>query len=138
MAVMDDKTAASETANLSSSVVESTGPIHRLEAQFSGKEHLKPIYERVIDLVSEFAGGFDVVIKRNYVSLRRRRQFAILKPSTRTRLDLGLALRGVEPVGRLELAEKFSSMVSHRVRLSSIDSVDDEVRLWLRLAHHLS
>jgi hypothetical protein len=120
------------------SATEAVDYVHRLDAQYAGKEHLKPIYDRLIEVASGFDGGFDAILKRNYVSLRRRKQFAIIKPSTKTRLDLGLCMRGVEPAGRLEPSGKFSSMASHRVRITSVDEVDNEISIWLRLAHHLS
>lgn len=120
------------------SVADALDNMHRLDSQYSGKEHLQPVYDRLIEIAIGFTDDVDVITKRNYVSLRRRKQFAIIKPSTKTRLDLGLCMRGVEAAGRLEPSGSFSSMASHRVRITSLDEVDDEVVLWLRLAHHLA
>jgi hypothetical protein len=66
------------------------------------------------------------------VSLRRAKQFALVQPSTATRVDLGVNLKGVEPAGRLEASGSFNAMVSHRIRLESAEEVDDEVVGWLR------
>lgn len=103
--------------------------------QYSGKESLRPIYDTLIAAVTQF--GDDVVVspKNTYVSLRRGKQFGIVQPSTKTRVDVGLNLGGVAADGRLEQSGSFNSMVSHRVRLSSTDEVNDELIGWLRQAY---
>ena len=104
-------------------------------AQYEGKESLRPIYEALIEAITDF--GDDVVIspKKAYVSLRRNKQFGLVQPSTKTRVDVGLNLGDVAADGRLENAGSFNSMVSHRVRLSSADDVNQELIDWLRLAY---
>ena len=72
---------------------------------------------------------------KSYVSLRRSKQFALVQPSTRTRVDLGINLKGDDPAGRLEASGSFNAMVSHRVRLTEADEVDAEVTGWLREAY---
>jgi hypothetical protein len=69
------------------------------------------------------------------MSLRRKTQFATLHPSTKTRFDVGLKLKGVPPAGRLEAAGSWNAMVTHRVRLESADGVDKELVGWLRKAY---
>jgi hypothetical protein len=58
-----------------------------------------------------------------------------VQPSTASRLDLGLNLKGVDPAGRLEAAGSFNAMCSHRVRMESPDDVDAEVMEWVRAAY---
>lgn len=102
--------------------------------QYSGaKEGLKPIYDALISAV-EKCGEVEVAPKKAYVSLRRSKQFAIIQPSTRTRVDLGLNLKGVPAKGRLEASGSFNSMVSHRVRLEKAGDVDKQVTAWLKKA----
>jgi hypothetical protein len=104
-------------------------------AQYAGpKSDLRPIYDAVIKVASSL--GKDVVIapKKSYVSLRRGKQFAIVQPSTRTRVDLGINLRSEPAAGRLEKSGSFNAMVSHRVRLEKPADVDKEVKAWLRKA----
>jgi len=74
--------------------------------------------------------------KKAYVSLRRKKQFALLQPSTSARLDVGLILNGVKPTGRLEPSGSFNAMFTHRVRVTSEADVDAELRRWLKLAHN--
>ena len=73
--------------------------------------------------------------KKAYVSLRRATQFAILQPSTATRLDVGLKLKGTAPAGRLEAAGSWNGMVTHRVRLESAKDVDAQLIGWLKEAY---
>ena len=84
--------------------------------------------------------GDDVELapKKAYVSLRRSKQFAIVQPSTKTRLDLGLNLGAMPPAGRLEAAGSFNAMVTHRVRLQGADEIDEAVIGWLRAAYEAS
>ena len=104
--------------------------------QYSGKKaDLRPIYDALIAAVSKFGKDVEVSPKKAYVSLRRNKQFALIQPSTATRLDLGLNLKGVPAGPRLEASGSFNSMCSHRVRLSAKRDVDAEVKAWLKQAY---
>ncbi len=104
--------------------------------QYSGaKEALLPIYRTLVEAVEGFGQDVELAPKKAYVSLRRRKQFGLVQPSTRTRVDVGLVLRGVPAGERLEAAGSFNSMVTHRVRLQEVSEVDDELRGWLRQAY---
>ena len=108
-------------------------------AQYAGaKSALRPVYDAVIAAVSKFGKDVEVSPKKTYVSLRRNKQFAILQPSTATRFDVGLNLKGVPADGRLEAAGSFNSMVSHRVRLENKSDVDRELVDWLKQAYDAS
>ena len=69
------------------------------------------------------------------MSLRRKKQFAIVQPSTATRLDVGINLKGTPATERLEASGSFNAMVSHRVRVTSPSDVDPELIGWLRRAY---
>jgi hypothetical protein len=107
-----------------------------VSAQYGGgKAGLKPIYDRIVDQVRAFGGDVEFSPKKTCVSLRRSKQFALIQPSTATRVDLGIQLKGVPPAGRLEASGSFSSMVSHRVRLEKPTDVDAELIGWLKRAY---
>lgn len=97
-------------------------------SQYHGKESLKPIHDAIIKHVQTYGGDLDVAPKKTSVSLRRKKQFALIQPSTKTRIDLGINLKGVEPIGRLE---SMSGMCTHKVRLSAVEDFDDDVKAWL-------
>lgn len=102
--------------------------------QYSGaKESLKPIYDALIK-AAKSCGEIEVSPKKAYVSLRRSKQFAIIQPSTKTRVDLGLNMKSAPAKGRLEASGSFNAMVSHRVRLEKVADVNKEVAAWLKKA----
>ena len=108
-------------------------------AQYAGrKEGLRPIFELLIETVSAFGEDVEVAPKKSYVSLRRNKQFALIQPSTATRVDVGICSGSMVPTERLELSGSFNSMCSHRVRITSPEDVDDELRGWLAEAYEAS
>jgi len=50
-------------------------------------------------------------------------------------MDIGIKLKGVEPIGRLESSGSWNAMVTHRVRISPPDQLDPEVLAWLKQAY---
>jgi hypothetical protein len=101
---------------------------------YAGKKAtLRPIHDRLMASIVKF-GDFEVAPKKGYVSLRRRKQFAMIGPGSATRVDVGLNMKGVPPTERL-LAEKPGGMCQYKVRVSRADEVDTELVGWLRLAY---
>ncbi len=106
-----------------------------LAAQYAGdKARLRPIYDKLAAAVGKF-GGVTLAPKKAYVSLRRTKQFACIQPSTTTRIDIGINLKGVRPAGRLELSGNYNAMFTHRVRVGNVAEVDQELIAWLRQAY---
>jgi len=107
-----------------------------LAVQYAGaKAGLKPVYDKLAKIVEGFGKDVEFAPKKTYVSLRRSKQFALIHPSTATRLDLGLNLKGVAPTDRLEASGSWNAMCSHRVKLASAADVDAEVKAWLKHAY---
>jgi len=107
-----------------------------LANQYAGaKADLKPIYDRLAKGVAAFGAEVEFSPKKTYVSLRRSKQFGLIQASTRSRVDVGIQLKGKPAGQRLEASGSFNAMVSHRVRLSAVDQVDDELLGWLREAY---
>lgn len=105
-------------------------------AQYSGpKADLKPIYNALIKAIGSLGKDVEIAPKKAYVSLRRNKQFALIQPSTRTRVDLGINLRDEPVTDRLEISGSFNAMVSHRVRLEKPGDVDAAVKRWLEQAY---
>lgn len=103
---------------------------------FAGdKAAMRPIFDAIMKEVRGFGSDIEESPKKGYLSLRRSTQFATLHPSTKTRFDLGLKLKGVPPAGRLETAGSWNAMVTHRVRLESVKDVDKELVGWLSQAY---
>ena len=110
-----------------------------VDAQYTGKkEALRPIYDALITAVSKFGDDVEISPKKAYVSLRRNKQFALIQPSTATRVDVGLCMKGEPTTERLEASGSFNSMCSHRVRVTAKKEVNAELRRWLKAAYDRS
>jgi len=103
--------------------------------QYKGKEHLQEIYNHLVKEIKKFGKDVEIAPKNTYVSLRRKKQFALIQPSTKTRLDIGINLKGTPADGRLENSGSFNSMCSHRVRIEDKKEADKEVISWLKAAY---
>jgi predicted transport protein len=104
-----------------------------IETQYKGKEHLKPFYDKLLEEIQKFDGEFTIDPKKTYVSLKRKKQFIILNPASKTRFEIGFNLKGLEPKGKLE-AEKPNGICSHKINLSDINEIDKEVIEWIKMA----
>ncbi len=102
-------------------------------SQYKGKENLKPFYDKLIEAIEKFDGEFEIAPKKTYVSLKRKKQFIILNPASKTRFEIGFNLKGVEPKGKLE-AEKPNGICSHKINLADIKEIDKEVIDWIKMA----
>lgn len=103
--------------------------------QYKGKEALLTIYDRLLQVTTRFGQDVTVTPKKTSVSIIRKKQFALIRPATKTRIDLGLKLKDVPITKRLENSGPFGSMCTHRVRLESTDAIDDELIQWLQDAY---
>ena len=107
-----------------------------VSTQYSkGKEALKPIYDELLKIIQKFGKDLEVAPKKAYVSLRRSKQFAIIQPSTKTRVDVGINLKGEDATERLEISGSFNAMVSHRVRITNKKDINAELKKWLKQAY---
>ena len=112
------------------------GDADLVAAQYAGaKADLKPIYDALIKATKALGKDVEIAPKKTYVSLRRNKQFALIQPSTKTRVDLGVNIKGAAAKGRLEKSGSFNAMVSHRVRLEKPGDVDKDVKAWLKKAY---
>ena len=103
--------------------------------QYQGKENLIPIYQLLVETVVEFGKDVNVTPKKTEVSLDRKRKFAVIKPATKSRIDLGLKLKDKPVTERLENSGPFGTMCTHRVRLTDVNQIDAELIKWLKEAY---
>ena len=109
-----------------------------VEAQYKGKEELLPIYNALIDFVKTLGEDVTITPKKGTVSIIRKRQFILLKPATKTRIDLGFKLKDEPTTDRLENSGPFGSMCTHRVQLFETKDVDDQLKSWIQEAYNRS
>lgn len=107
-----------------------------IKDQYAKKMNLKPLYDQLVTEVECFGPDIEIAPKKSYVSLRRAKQFAIIQPSTKTRLDLGLNLdASIEASGCLIKGDKWNGMCTHRIELHTMDDITPEVMDWLKEAY---
>jgi predicted transport protein len=107
-----------------------------IDQQYTGgKAALRPIYDRLAEAIKGFGDDVELSPMKAYVSVKRGKQFALLQPSTATRFDVGIKLKGVAPHGRLEDSASFTTMVTHRVKVARLEDVDAELIDWLKQAY---
>lgn len=106
-------------------------PAQLVEEQYKGKENLLPIYNALLETIKAFGDDVTVTPKKTAVSFIRKTQFALVKPATKTRIDLGLKLKNKPTTERLGDSGPFGTMCTHRVQISEVTELDQEVKDWL-------
>ena len=114
-----------------------------MEEQYAGpKEKLRPIYDELLKLGKSLDGDVKACPCKTIVPLYREHVFAQIKPTTNSRIDLGLALtqyKGKLPKRIIDtggLAKK--DRITHRIEITASEQIDAEVRKWLKTAYDLN
>lgn len=109
-----------------------------VKSQYTGKEGLLPIYEELIGFLKSLGNDVRITPKKGSVSIIRKRQFVLIKPATKTRIDLGFKLKEKPITDRLENSGPFGTMCTHRVRLTDVNQIDSELKNWIQEAYEKS
>jgi hypothetical protein len=121
------------TAGDAPAVASSTGD--PADALYAGKKAaLRPVHERLMATIAAFGSDIEVAPKRGYLSLRRKKQFAMLQPAA-GHVDVGLILKGEPTTSRFESASSFNAMFTHRARVETVQAIDPELVSWLQQAY---
>jgi len=100
---------------------------------YSGpKAALRPIHDKLMQEIKTF-GEFEIAPKKTYLTLRRKKQFAMIGPATNTRVEVGLNMKGVPATDRL-IALPPKGMCDYKVNLTGVEQVDATVIGWIRRA----
>lgn len=107
-----------------------------IDGQYVDRPHLRPILEAVLAAVQAL-GPITVQARKGYVSLLSpRRTFAVVKPTTKQRVDLGLRIDGKPPGGRLEDGTRLAgAAINLRIALNSPTDLDEEALGLLERAY---
>lgn len=97
------------------------------------KAHMRPIHEKLMAGIEAF-GPFEVAPKQGYVSLRRKKQFAMLGPKTNDRFELGLNLK--DEIGNTRVKKlPPGGMCQYIVPMTSPDEVDATILGFVKKAY---
>ena len=113
-----------------------------VEVMFSGaKASLRPMYERLLEVGFGLANDLRVCPCQTMVPFYRNHAIAEIKPSTRTRVDFGLALgkhKGKLPKRLIETGGAAKKdRITHKIELTSVEQIDADLVKWLRVAYDL-
>ena len=109
-----------------------------VEEMFAGgKAGLRPIYDALLKLGLKTGKEAKACPCQTIVPLYRNHVFAQIKPTTQTRIDMGFALGDMKPAGRLIDTGGFArkDRITHRIPITSLADIDDEVKHWLKVAY---
>ena len=105
-----------------------------LDEIYSGpKAHLLPIHNRFMDSIRAF-GEFEIAPKKGYISLRRKKQFAMIGPATNSRVEVGINHKSLDDNPRL-IEQPVGSMCHFKVKVTQADEVDQGLINWLKQAY---
>lgn len=110
-----------------------------VEAMYAGKKAgLRPIYDALLDLVLALGKDVKVCPAKTIVPVYRTHVVAEIKPSTLTRVDLGLALGPLKIVPKRLIdtgGVAKRDRITHRIALGHVGEVDAVVARWLTTAY---
>lgn len=105
-----------------------------LAAIYTGvKAGLRPLHEALLAQIRAF-GAFEEAPKKSYVSLRRKKQFAMVGPATKESVEIGLNAKDLPAHPRLKLQPP-GSMCHATTRITSAAEIDAQLQAWLRSAY---
>lgn len=105
-----------------------------LDGLYTGpKAALRPIHDRLLVAIGMF-GVFEEAPKKTYVSYRRKKQFAMIGPATKTQVEVGINVKGLEATDRLQELPA-GRMCNYKVRLSEVAEVNTELIDWIKAAY---
>jgi hypothetical protein len=98
------------------------------------KGGLRPIHDQLMGFILQFGNDFEIVPKKGYVSLRRKKQFAMIGPATQTSVEIGLNHPEL-PVSARVKPQPPGGMCNYKIRISSVEEADDELISWVQQAY---
>lgn len=96
--------------------------------------NIAAIHDALLEFTRSLGSDVEAVAKRGYVSLRRRKQFAMLQPAAKV-VNVGLVLDDRTPTARLRDAKTWNALFTHRVQVGSLNDIDTQLKRWLADAY---
>lgn len=119
---------------------ETYDPEALVEAQYAGaKSVLKPIYNFILDFALSLDPAVAACPAKGYVPIYRNNVIAHIKAATKSRIDLGLALRDTEASGVLIDTGGFNKgdRITHKIEITKLDDFDETAKSWLKKAFEM-
>jgi predicted transport protein len=105
-----------------------------LDAIYSGpKAALRPLHEAVMAVVTAL-GEFEAAPKKTYISLRRKKQFAMVGPATKDSVEIGLNCKDLASHARLKVQPP-GGMSQVTTRIGAVSDIDAALKGWIKQAY---
>jgi len=108
-----------------------------VEDMYAAKAGLRPAYDALLKIGLGMGKDVKACPCQTIVPLYRNHVFAQIKPTTKTRIDMGFALGARKAEGRLIDTGGYAKKdrITHRIPICSVAEIDDEVKKWMRAAY---
>jgi hypothetical protein len=111
-----------------------------VDAMFSGpREVLRPVYDQLLKVALSVGKDVKACPGKTIVALYRNHVFAQIKPTTNTRVDLGLALGNMKTPKRLIDTGGYEKKdrITRRIEVKAKADIDVELKRWLKRAYEM-
>ena len=106
-----------------------------IDSQYQGeKAALRPIFDALREIIEGLGKDVTAEGRGGYTPFVRKRQFIAIQASTKTRIDLGLRFKQAPDSALLSTAS-LPGQSTHKLGLSSVDDITDEVADLIRVAY---
>lgn len=108
-----------------------------LDEIYSGeKAKFRAVHDIIMKEIEKF-GGFEIIPKKGYVSLKQKKQFAMIGPKTNSRMEIGINIKKVIQNPHFEEQPK-GSMCQYVFKLTDINDLSNDLFYWLKEAYEES
>jgi hypothetical protein len=110
-----------------------------VDAMFAGKQSLRPVYDQLLKVCLAVGKEATASPGKTIVPIYRNHVIAQIKPTTKTRIDLGLALGNMKTPKRLIDTGGFQKKdrITRRIAVTSAADIDADLKKWLKTAYDL-
>ncbi len=100
---------------------------------YADKPELRLVHERIVQVLDKL-GDYEAAPKKGYISYRRKKQFVMVGPKTKTAIEVGLGAKSLPADSRLKEMPP-ASMCRYTSRVSSAAEVDAALRGWIKTSY---
>lgn len=106
-----------------------------IDSQYQGeKAALRPVFDTLREIIESMGEDVTVEGRGGYTPFVRKRQFATVQASIKTRIDLGLRFKEAL-ISALLSTKSLPGQSTHKISLTTLEEITDEVKGLIRMAY---
>ena len=106
--------------------------------QYKGKEELLSLYVKLLNEISKLGEDIEISPKEERVVLRTKKEFVFIIPVSHSQMTIGLNIVNLDSSGKLLTSEDENEQYTHKIELSGIPELDQEVMMYIQKAYEYS